>query len=72
MTEKLTVITDARGNVVGTQTGHGIPDPSSEAAAFIVPGPGQALHRIEFEIPRLQSREDIDAFHTQLSDFLRS
>lgn len=72
MTEKLTVITDEAGNVVGTQPGHGVPDPSSGAGAYIVAGPGQTLHRIEFDIPRLHSREDIDAFHSQLGDFLRS
>lgn len=70
MTQKLTVITDEQGNVLGTQRGHGADGPAREATATLTTGPGQTLHKIEFDIPRLHSGQDIDAFHAQLRDFL--
>jgi len=71
MIGKLTVITDEHGDVVGTQASDGAPDPATGATASLVAGPGQTLHKIEFEIPQLSSGADIDDFHRRLTEYLR-
>ena len=70
MTGKFTVITDEHGDVVATQTGDGAPDPATGATASLVAGPGQTLHKIEFETPRLSCAADIDDFHRRLTEHL--
>ena len=72
MIRKLTVITDDHGDVVGTQIGHGDPHPATGATTSLVAGPGQTLHKIEFEMPRFAARADIDDFHRKLAEHLRA
>jgi hypothetical protein len=64
---KLTVVTDDKGLVVGTQLGHGdIPDPATGIRAALAAGPGQVLHKIDVELPQLRSRADVEHFHEEL------
>lgn len=71
MRHKLTVITDEHGKVLASQLGHGdAPHPQSGIIGRIVGGPGQAEHRIEFDVPNLQSAADVAAFHEQLARHL--
>jgi hypothetical protein len=67
---KLTVITNEKGEVVGTHLGHGVPD-ARGVVTTLVAGPGQKAHHIEFEIPRLSSRADIEDFHKKLTAHLK-
>jgi hypothetical protein len=72
MKQKLTVITDREGKVLLTRAGHGDQvDPRSGIRVGIVAGPGQHLHEIEFEIPQLSARADIEAFHDKLAEHLK-
>jgi hypothetical protein len=71
MRRKLTVVTDEQGNVLGTQLGHGERDPVSGHATFLVAGPGQRPHKIEFVPDRLGSRAEVDAFHSSVAAHLR-
>jgi hypothetical protein len=73
MKRKLTVVTDAAGNVVVTQLGHGGErDPKSGILVAITAGPGQTLHKVEFEYPVVfSSPDDIDAFHQKLAKHLK-
>jgi hypothetical protein len=71
MKQKLTVITDRAGKVLVTRAGHGDQvDPRSGITSSIVAGPGQHLHEIEFDIPQLSARADIEAFHNKLEAHL--
>jgi hypothetical protein len=71
MTQKLTVITNHQGKVIATQLGHGDHrDPQSGIRGGIVAGPGQSIHKIEFDIPQLFAPADIDAFHDTLTEHL--
>jgi hypothetical protein len=71
MKQKLTVITDREGKVLVTGSGHGDQiDPRSGVRRTIVAGPGQQLHEIEFEIPQLSARADVEAFHDKLAAHL--
>jgi hypothetical protein len=68
---KLTVVTNDAGDVVGTQLGHGGPNPGADGTAVLVAGPGQTLRKIEYEIPKLDSRAAIESFHRELAVHLR-
>ncbi len=71
MKRKLTVITDEHGRVVATQVGHGdIRDPKSGILVGIVAGPRQHAHKIEYDVPPINSRTDIESFHTSLAEHL--
>jgi len=71
MKQKITVITDSKGKVVATQIGHGeIRDPKSGILGGIVAGPGQKIHKIEFDVPQMSTHADVDAFHQKLADHL--
>jgi hypothetical protein len=68
---KITVVTDENGRVVATQLGHGdVPDAMSGVVVSLAAGPGQRLHKIEFEVPQLGSRGDVESFHEQLGKHL--
>jgi hypothetical protein len=70
---KLTVVVDEDGRVVATQRGHGnVPDPATGIVASLTPGPGQHVHRIEFDVSRIASSGDVASFHEQLERHLRS
>jgi hypothetical protein len=71
MITKLTVITDTAGDVVGTHVGHGEPDPNNGVTTSLVVGPGQTVHKIEFEMPVFASTADVEAFHQRLAKHLR-
>jgi hypothetical protein len=71
MKRKITVVTNKNGEVAGTQLGHGEPNPKTGIATSVVAGPGQQLHKIEFEIPQLSARADIEAFHDKLAEHLK-
>ena len=71
MIGKFRVITDEHGDVVGTQPSEGATDAATGATAFLVAGPGQTLHEIDFEIPQLTSGAHIDDFHRRLTEHLR-
>jgi len=71
MKSKLTVITDSHGAVIATQVGHGEPDPKTGIAFGILAGPGQTIHKMEFDVPSFRSRRDVDDFHLRVSEFLR-
>lgn len=69
---KITVIVDENGRVVGTQQGHGgIADPTTGIVASLTAGPGQQLHEIEYDTPRLKSAADVSKFHEQLEKHLK-
>jgi hypothetical protein len=71
MKQKLTVITDSKGKVVATQIGHGdVRDPHSGIAGGIVAGPGQNIHKIEFDVPQMTTRADVEAFHKKVAEHL--
>ena len=64
---KLTVVTDDKGRVVGTQLGHGdVTDSATGIGVALAAGPGQTLHKIDVELPRLRSRADVERFHQEL------
>jgi hypothetical protein len=64
MMSKLTVVVDAEGRVLATHPGHGeVTDPDTGIRVELTAGPRQVLHKIDFEIPALKSRKDIEAFH---------
>jgi hypothetical protein len=66
---KLTVITDERGNIVGT-AGQGKTSKPEAGTGGPVAGPGQSLH--EIEVPNeLHSVEDVTERHRKLLDHLR-
>ena len=70
MKQKLIVITNTDGKVVGTQVQDDAVSPG--VVARLVAGPGQKLHTIEVEVPaRFATRKDIDQFHAQLEGLLR-
>lgn len=72
MKQKLTVITDREGKVQLTRAGHGDQvDPRSGVLWGIAAGSGEQLHEIEFEIPQLSARADIEAFHDKLAVHLK-
>lgn len=71
MMRKITVVTNEAGDVIGTQLGHGEPDPKTGMTTSLVAGPGQQLHRTEFDVPRLIGRADIENFHRSLTGHLR-
>jgi hypothetical protein len=69
---RLTVVVDETGRVVGTQPGHGgIADPTTGIVAWLSAGPGQQLHEIEYDVPRLKSGADVAKFHKQLEKHLK-
>lgn len=68
--KKLTVITNEKGEVVGTQFGHGAPNATGVTTTLIA-GPGQKAHKIDFEIPRFSTRAEIDDFHKRLAKHLK-
>jgi len=71
MKQKLTVITDSKGEIVATQIGHGdVREPQSGIVGGIVAGPGQHIHKIEFDVPQITSRADIEAFHKKVAEHL--
>jgi len=71
MKQKVTVITDSKGKVEATQIGHGeMRDPRSGILGSIVAGPGQKIHKIEFDVPQMTTHADVDAFHKKLADHL--
>ena len=73
MKNKLTVITDADGKIVATQVGHGdTPDVASGISFSIVAGPGQAVHKIKYDIPELRSPSDLEEFHKKLEHHLKA
>jgi hypothetical protein len=66
---KMTVITDERGNIVGT-AGQGKASKPDAGTGGPVAGPGQLLH--EIEVPKeLHSVEDVAELHRKLLDHLR-
>ncbi|MGF6641404.1 hypothetical protein [Paraburkholderia sp. MM6662-R1] len=67
MIRKLTVITDQTGQVIGTQLGHGAAD-ARGVTTSLVAGPGQKARKIEFDVPKLASRQDIERFHRTLTE----
>jgi len=68
---KLTVITDAQGNVLVTQVGHGnVRNPQSGILGGVVAGPGQRAHKITYDVPDLHTPSDVDKFHKSLRDHL--
>jgi hypothetical protein len=70
--QKLTVIVDADGEVVGTQV-QDYPLPEGVASARLVAGPGQKRHEIEVEVPaRFATPKDIDQFHAHVKSQLPS
>ena len=72
MKAKLTVITDEHGKVIGSQLGHGgVRDPNSGICLWIVAGPGQRAHKIEYDVPELSSRQVVEDFHRGLEDHLK-
>jgi hypothetical protein len=71
MIRSLTVITDETGEVIGAQIGQGAPDPTTGAVTTVVAGPGQTLHTIDYDVPRLDTPEDIENFHRKLTELLR-
>jgi hypothetical protein len=67
---KMTVITDERGNIVGT-AGQGKKSNPESGTGGPVAGPGQLLH--EIEVPKeLVGVEDVDELHRKLLDHLRN
>ena len=71
MKRKLTVITDAKGNVLVTQVGHGdVRNPQSGILGGVVAGPGQHAHEIEYDVPDLHTPSDVDRFHKSLGNHL--
>ncbi len=67
---KMTVITDERGNILGT-AGQGKKSNSDAGTGGPVAGPGQLLH--EIEVPKeLQGVEDVSELHRKLLDHLRN
>lgn len=71
--KKLTVVTNKDGKVVGTQIGHGdTADPATGIIAAITAGPGQTVHKIEYDVPRLRNRADIEDFHRNLGEHLKA
>lgn len=73
MKKKLTVITDANGKVLGTQTGHGDQrDSKSGIVISLVAGDGQRLHRIEYEVPAFHSPSDVQKFHQRLAQHIKT
>ncbi len=67
---KMTVITDERGNIVGT-AGQGKKSNPEAGTGGPVAGPGQLLH--EIEVPKeLQDVEDVDQLHRKLLEHLRN
>lgn len=71
MTEKFMVLTDVTGTVVGTMVGDGTRDPNTGFAAGLTARPGQTLQIVEFEMPALKDRADVDEFHRKLTEHLR-
>ncbi len=70
---KLTVVVDESGRVVATHLGHGdLPDPATGIVASLTAGPGQRVHKIEFDVPRITSAAGVEAFHEQIENHLRS
>ena len=69
---KITVVVDEAGTVVGTQHGHGdVADPATGVVLAVTAGPGQRLHKIEFEVPTLRTNADVSTFHEQLEKHLK-
>ncbi|MGD0680134.1 MAG: hypothetical protein ABSC94_32530 [Polyangiaceae bacterium] len=71
MIRKFLVVTNKDGEVLGTQIGHGTQHPATGITTSLVAGPDQILHKVEFEMPRINSRADVESFHRRLSEFLR-
>lgn len=72
MKKKLTVVTNEHGTVVGTQLGHGdTPGPTGSVTTVLTAGPGQKLHKIEYDIPALHTRAHIEDFHKKLGEHLK-
>jgi len=70
MKQKLIVITNADGSVVGTQVQDDAPSPG--IVARLVAGAGQKQHVVETEVPtRFATRKDIDQFHARVKSQLR-
>jgi hypothetical protein len=73
MKKKLTAITNADGKIVATQVGHGdTADVASGLSFSIVAGPGQTVHKIEYDMPELRSPADLDEFHKKLEHHLKA
>jgi len=73
MKKKLTVITDATGKVLGTQAGHGdLRDAKSGIRISLIAGGGQRLHQIEYDLPVFHSAADIQKFHHQLEQHIKT
>ena len=70
---KITVVVDEAGTVIGTQHGHGdTADPATGVVLAVTAGPGQRLHKIEFEVPALRTNADVSKFHEQLEKHLKA
>lgn len=70
MKQKVTVITDSKGKVVAMQIGHGETRDPKSGTRGIVAGPGQNIHKIEYDVPQMATHADVDAFHKKLADHL--
>jgi hypothetical protein len=69
MKRKMTVVTDKNGKVLVTQVGHGdMRDPQSGLLVAVVAGPGQQIHKIEYDVPDVRSSSDIVEFHKKLGE----
>jgi hypothetical protein len=71
--KKITVVTNKHGAVVGTQIGHGdTPDPVAGVTTALTAGPEQTLHKIEFDVPPLRTKIDVEDFHKKLGEHLKA
>ena len=72
MKKKLTVVTNEDGTVIGTQIGHGeAVSPAAGVTTALAAGPGQKLHKIEYDVPLLRTRAHIEDFHKKLGEHLK-
>jgi hypothetical protein len=74
---KLTIVTDAKGNLVGAMKGHAprpdtshAPTGSHEFRAGLMAGPGQSLHEIDAP-DDLNAIEEPEAFGKRVSALIR-
>jgi|GEM_PF-3251823 len=73
MKTKLTVVTNDSGTVIGTQHGHGdVPSSTAVVTSALIAGPGQTLHKTEYEVPPLHTRAHIEDFHKKLGEHLKA
>jgi hypothetical protein len=81
MKRRIVVITDNKGEIVGTQAHEELPYTADSGSAHgagsvfarLVPGPGQKRHEVEIELPaRFSRREDITRFHADVKSQLHA